>query len=111
MLLAYLLADRVATGEAATPALAAAVVDDALSRTAPAHEALWRELGLTDRAVLAAVADGVPPTSRALAAEHRLSRGALDAAARRLADQGHLARQPRATRVLDPLLAEWLRRR
>lgn len=111
MLLAYLLADRVAAGETATPSLASAVVDDALVRTAPAHEALWHELGQVDRAVLAAVADGVAPTSRALAAEHRVSRGALDAAARRLSDQGHLFRQPRATRVVDPLLAEWVRRR
>jgi hypothetical protein len=29
----------------------------------------------------------------------------------RLADQGHLIRRPRQTRLVDPLLAEWLRRR
>lgn len=111
MLLAYLLADRVVTGEAATPAAAAAVVDDALARTGAAHQALWQELGVFDRAVLAAVADGVAPTSRALAADHRVSRGTLDAAATRLADQGHLKRLPRETQLIDPLLAEWLRRR
>src|ERR1035438_3389646 len=52
----------------------------------------WQQLGPFDRAVLAAVADGVAPTSRALAAEHRVSRKALDTAAGRLADQGHLLR-------------------
>ena len=111
MLLAYLLADRVAAGDEPTPALADAVVTDALRRTEPAHRTLWQELGASERAVLAAVADGVAPTSRALAADHRISRGALDAAAGRLADQGHLLRQARGALVIDPLLAEWLRRR
>jgi hypothetical protein len=111
MLLAYLLADRLAAGQPATPALADAVIADALQRTAPAHQALWQQLGPFDRAVLAAVADGVAPTSRALAAEHRVSRKALDTAADRLADQGHLLRLSRGAQLIDPLLAEWLRRR
>jgi hypothetical protein len=111
MLLAYLLSERLAGGGAPTPATADAVIGDAIERTRLAHQALWQELGLLDRAVLAAVADGVAPTSRALAAEHRVSRGALDAAAGRLANQGHLQRLSRGARVVDPLLAEWVRRR
>ena len=112
MLLAYLLADRLATAHASgTPQTAAEVVDDALARTQPSHQALWQQLGRSERVVLAAVADGIPPTSRALAAEHQLARGTLDAAAARLADQGHLIRSPRDSRLVDPLLAEWLRRR
>jgi uncharacterized protein YmfQ (DUF2313 family) len=111
MLLAYLLADRLADGASGTPALAADAIEAALERTAPAHQALWGQLSRVERALLAAVADGTAPTSRALAAEHRLSRGALDAAATRLADQGHLLRRARDTRLVDPLLAEWLRRR
>jgi uncharacterized protein len=111
MLLAYLLADRLADGAAGTPALAGEAVEAALERTAPAHQALWGQLSRVERALLAAVADGTAPTSRSLAAEHRLSRGALDAAAARLADQGHVLRRPRDTRLVDPLLAEWLRRR
>jgi uncharacterized protein len=111
MLLAYLLADRLAGGAAATPALAERVLDDALDRTQPAYQALWGQLGRSDRVLLAAVADGIAPTSRALAAEHGLARRTLDAAASRLADQGHLLRRPRDTRLVDPLLAEWLRRR
>jgi uncharacterized protein len=111
MLLAYLLADRLATEGPGTPQTAADVVEDALARTQPAHQALWQQLGRSERVVLAAVADGTPPTSRALAAEHQLARGTLDAAAARLADQGHLIRSPRDSRLVDPLLAEWLRRR
>src|SRR5829696_2982890 len=111
MLLAYLLADRLADGAAGTPALAGEAIEAALERTAPAHQALWGQLSHVERALLAAVADGTAPTSRSLAAEHRLSRSALDAAAARLADQGHVVRRPRDTRLVDPLLAEWLRRR
>jgi uncharacterized protein len=111
MLLAYLLADRLATRAPGTPQTAAEVVEDALARTQPSHQALWQQLGRSERVVLAAVADGIPPTSRALAAEHQLARGTLDAAAARLADQGHLIRSPRDSRLVDPLLAEWLRRR
>jgi hypothetical protein len=111
MLLAYLLADALAAGEAPTPALTAQVIDAALQRAEPVHQSLWQTLGRTERAVLAATADGVAPTSRALAAEHGLGRGTLDAAAARLVDQGHLIRIPRASRLVDPLLAEWLRRR
>ncbi len=111
MLLAYLLADRLADGAEGTPALATEAIEAAIERTAPAHQALWGQLGRTERALLAAVADGAAPTSRALAADHRVSRGTLDAAAARLADQGHLLRRPRDTRLVDPLLAEWLRRR
>jgi hypothetical protein len=111
MMLAYLLSDRLADGVEATPALAAAVIDDALERTRPAHQALWGQLGRSERALLAAVADGMAPTSRTLAADHGLGRGTLNAAAGRLADQGHLIRRPRDTRLVDPLLGEWLRRR
>jgi uncharacterized protein len=111
MMLAYLLADRLATRAPGTPQTAAEVVEDALERTQPAHQALWQQLGRSERVVLAAVADGTQPTSRALAAEHQLARGTLDAAAARLADQGHLIRSPRDSRLVDPLLAEWLRRR
>jgi hypothetical protein len=111
MLLAYLLADQLAERADPTPALADAIITDALTRTAPAHRTLWQQLDTSERVVSAAVADGVAPTSRALAAEHRVSRGALDSAAGRLVDQGHLRRLRRGAVVVDPLLAEWLRRR
>jgi uncharacterized protein len=111
MLLAYLLADRLVSGAPGTPQTAAEVVDDALVRTQPAHQALWQQLSRSNRVVLAAVADGVAPGSRALASEHKLGRRTLVAAAERLADQGHVVLSPRDSRLVDPLLAEWLRRR
>jgi hypothetical protein len=111
MLLAYLLADRLADGATGTQELALTVIADALDRTAPAHQALWQQLGRTERVVLGAIADGTAPTSRALAGEHQLSRTALQAAADRLADQAHLRRDGRVSEVVDPLLGEWLRRR
>jgi len=111
MLLCYLLAEQLHDGRPGTLETAAAVVDAAIERTQAAHEALWRQLRRSERVVLAGVADGVPPASPALAEEHQLGRNTLHEAAERLADQGHLARDARATRVIDPLLAEWLRRR
>jgi uncharacterized protein len=111
MLLCYLLAERLEQGESGTAETAARTLDDALERTETAHHALWNQLGRSEKVVLAGVADGQAPTSRALAEEHRLSRQALHGAGDRLRDQGHLARDDGRTRLVDPLLAEWLRRR
>lgn len=111
MLLAYLLSDRIAAGAQPTPALAEEIIEQAIDRTASAHEELWGQLGRSERVLLAAVADGVAPSSRGLAAEHDLARNTLTAATRRLADHGHLVRRGRQTRLVDPLLGEWLRRR
>lgn len=111
MWLAYLLAEELVAGAPPTPALADAVITRAVELTAPSHVALWQASGATERAVLAAVADGVAPASAALAREHNVARTTLAAAAERLADHGHLFRRPRASTLVDPLLAEWLRRR
>ncbi len=111
MWLAYLLADRLLDGASPDAATATALLDDALQRVSAGLQMLWQQFGRAERAVLAGVADGQSPTSRALAADHQLARNTLAAAAKRLADQGHLILQPRATRFVDPLMAEWLRRR
>jgi uncharacterized protein len=111
MLLSYLLAERLERGHMGTAETAALVIDDALERTRAAHQALWNQLSRSEKVVLAGVADGVAPASRALAQEHRLSRQALHDAADRLVDQGHLTREGGAARLVDPLLGEWLRRR
>ncbi len=111
MLLAYLLAERLADGAAGTALVAGEVIDTALAQTAPAHQALWQQLGRTERVVMSAVADGIAPSNEALAAEHQLSRTTLNDAAERLANQGHLVKAPRGSTLVDPLLAEWLRRR
>ena len=111
MLLSYLLAEQLQAGRPGTRETAESVVEDAIARTQTAHEALWSQLRRSERIALAGVADGVAPASPALAREHQLSRNTLHEAAERLADQGHLARGPDGVRLVDPLLAEWLRRR
>jgi hypothetical protein len=111
MLLSYLLAEELQIGRPGTIETAESVVRDAIARTEAAHQALWSQLRRSERVVLAGVADGLPPASPALAAEHRLGRNTLHDAAERLVDQGHLVRERNTMRVIDPLLREWLRRR
>jgi uncharacterized protein len=111
MLLCYLLAEQLGAGRPGTLETAGIVVGDALERTQAAHQALWSQISRSEKVVLAGAADGVAPASRALAAEHRLARQTLHEAADRLVDQGHLVRERAGIRVVDPLLAEWLRRR
>lgn len=111
MLLCYLLAEELEAGRPGTVETAESVVQEAIARTEAAHQALWSQLRRSEKVVLAGVADGLPPASPALAAEHQLGRNTLHEAAERLVDQGHLARQRNALRVIDPLLGEWLRRR
>jgi len=111
MLFCYLLAEQLEAGRAGTPEVAEEVIEAAIARTQPAHQALWSQLSRSERVALAAAADGVPPASRELASEHRLGHTTLHRAADRLVDQGHLARERGRVRVIDPLLAEWLRRR
>ena len=112
MMLCYLLAEQLEAGRPGTVETAESVVEDAVDRTQAAHQALWSQLRRSERVVLAGVADGVPPASPALAAEHQLGRNTLHEAAERLVDQGHLGREgKKSMRVNDPLLREWLRRR
>jgi hypothetical protein len=112
MLLCYLLAERLEAGEPGTAETAEVVVEAAIARTDAAHQALWSQLRRSEKVALAGIADGVPPASPALATEHKLGRNTLHEAAERLVDQGHLARDASGRmRVIDPLLAEWLRRR
>jgi hypothetical protein len=66
-----------------------------------------------ERVVVLALADGQAPTGSKVAGEHRIPRSTLqDALMRLLADERHVQRDAhdRPT-LLDPLLAEWLRRR
>ena len=111
MLLCYLLAEELEAGRPGTVETAESVLDKAIARTEAAHQALWSQLRRSEKVVLAGIADGLPPASPALAAEHQLGRNTLHEAAERLVDQAHLAREGNALRVIDPLLGEWLRRR
>lgn len=92
---------------------AAAAVDLALTETADALQALWDGFDRNERVTLMALSDGQAPTGSIVAREHRIPRSTLrEALDRLLADQRHVQRNADGSPyLLDPLLAEWLRRR
>jgi uncharacterized protein len=92
---------------------AAAAIELALAETRDAQQALWDGLGRVERIVLMALADGQPVSGSAVASEHRIARSTLrEALERLLADERHVQRDEDGTPfLLDPLFAEWLRRR
>jgi hypothetical protein len=112
MLLAHHLYDIVdAQEQVADPALEA--IERALSETRDAHQALWDALARVERIVCMALADGQAPTGTRVADDHRVARSTLqDALDRLLADGRQVQRDAGGSPyLLDPLLAEWLRRR
>lgn len=92
---------------------APAALELALAETRDAHQALWDSLSRNERLVLLAVGDGQAPTGSAVASEHRVARSTLQETLKRLlADERHLKRDENGKPyLLDPLFAEWLRRR
>jgi hypothetical protein len=92
---------------------AAAAIELGLAETRDAHQAVWDSLGRVERIVLLALADGQAPTGSKVADEHRIARSTLqDALARLVADERNVQRDARGRPfLLDPLFAEWLRRR
>jgi len=92
---------------------AAAAIDLALTETADALQALWDGFDRNERVTLMALSDGQAPTGSIVASEHRIPRSTLrEALDRLLADQRHVQRDTDGSPyLLDPLLAEWLRRR
>jgi hypothetical protein len=92
---------------------AAAVVDLAIRETADALQALWDGFDRNEQVVLMALSDGQAPTGTIVAREHRIPRSTLrEALDRLLSDQRHVQRDGDGRPyLLDPLLAEWLRRR
>lgn len=79
-----------------------------------AFQTVWTSLNRTERAVLTIVADGLSPTANAASRRHEIPRSTLQAGLARLedAEQPLLDRRPSGElRLIDPLLAEWLRRR
>lgn len=83
-----------------------------LAELTDVFEAVWASLSRAERAVVTALADGRSPYSEQTATEHAIARSTLQHATGRLADRGQLVtRDEDGPRLLDPLLAEWLRRR
>lgn len=89
------------------------VIERALHETRDAHQALWDSLPRVERIVCLALADGRAPTGARVAEDHRVARSTLqDALDRLLSDGRQLQRvEGGAAYLLDPLFAEWLRRR
>jgi hypothetical protein len=88
-------------------------IELALDETRDAHQAVWDGLGRIERILVMALADGQAPTGSRVASEHRVARSTLQGALERLAeDERHVRRDDEAQPyLLDPLFAEWLRRR
>jgi hypothetical protein len=95
------------------PDPAPAALELALEETRDAHQALWDGLGRNERLVVLALGDGQAPTGSLVASEHRVARSTLQEALERLiADERHVRRDADGKAyLLDPLFAEWLRRR
>lgn len=92
---------------------AAAAIESALMDTADALQAQWDGFDRNEQVVLMALSDGQAPTGTIVSSEHRIPRSTLqEALDRLLADERHVKRDAGDTPyLLDPLLAEWLRRR
>jgi hypothetical protein len=88
-------------------------IERGLSETRDAHQALWDALHRVERIVCLALADGQAPTGSRVADEHRVARSTLQAALERLLTDGRQVQRTKdgAPYLLDPLFAEWLRRR
>jgi hypothetical protein len=111
ILLAHHLYDVLDRGTSDDPASAA--VDLALAETADAHQAAWDGLDRNERVVLLAFADGQAPAGSIVSEQHRIPRSSLrDALLRLVTDQQLVGEDENGhPNLLDPLLAEWLRRR
>lgn len=111
ILLAHHLYNLLEQDGAADPG--AMALELALDETRDAHQAVWDGLDRNERLVLLAIGDGEAPTGSIVAGEHRVARSTLQEALERLlADQRHVRRGPDGRPyLLDPLFAEWLRRR
>lgn len=92
---------------------ASAAVDLALAETADAHQAIWDGLDRNERVVLLAFADGQAPAGSIVSEQHRIPRSSLRDALLRLVTNQQLVGEGEDGHpyMLDPLLAEWLRRR
>jgi hypothetical protein len=112
MLLAHHLYNLLDAGEPVDDPTVEAI-ELGLRETRDAHQALWDALARVERIVCLALADGQAPTGSRVADEHRVARSTLQDALERLLTDGRQVRRAEggAPYLLDPLWAEWLRRR
>lgn len=111
MLLAHHLYDRL-EDPATDPALAQKILEASIAELADGYISIWTGLHRGERAVVVALADGLSPVSRRVADEHRTARSTMQRATERLESDGQLVlRRDKGLQLLDPLFAEWIRRR
>jgi uncharacterized protein len=111
ILLAHHLYDRLEDSSRGD-AIAADVLAAALRELADGFISIWTGLNRGERAAVVALADGLSPTSRRVADEHRTARSTMQRATERLEHDGQLVvRRDGELQLLDPLFAEWIRSR
>ncbi len=92
--------------------LAGAALERALAETADVHRTVWDSLSRAERAVLAALADGLAPTGTRAATVHATARGTMQKALERLAGaEQHVTLRDGRPVLVDPLFGIWLARR
>jgi hypothetical protein len=104
---AWRLADPGEHGDAALFGLA---LTDVRTQSEPANESMFSRSSASDQKVLRLVANGSPLFGSA-AAVIDLSAGAGQSSRDRLVDLGEIARVSDRWKVVDPLYADWIRRR
>ncbi len=110
MLLAHLLWVGIRPDSTATGEDLAAAVDAALRRVDPEARAVMDSLDQGARKTLRAVAEHATPLSARAGRTLDLPKGTAQHAATRLLAGAHIERHDGAYRLVDPLLAEWIRR-
>lgn len=111
MLLAHHLYDVLTSDDAAGDPGEVAL-ERALDEVADALQAAWDSLDRPERIVVVALAEGQAATGTRVAREHGAARSTLQKALERLVEaEQHVVRRGVRPTLLDPLLAEWLRRR
>jgi uncharacterized protein len=109
MLLAHLLWQRVAPGDAPADELADVVLADALAAVSSEIVAMLDVLPTTEKKTLRAIAEyGTPLASRALR-DLNLAKTSAQSAAGSLLDRALVERSADGWRIIDPLTARWLR--
>lgn len=110
MLLAHLLWTQLRQGGTATVQDLQAALDAALRRVEPEARAVLDSLDIGARKTLRAVAEHSTPLSAQAGRALDLAKGTAQHAARRLQDAAHIEKVGGRFRLVDPLLAEWIRR-
>jgi uncharacterized protein len=111
MLLANRLWEEVPKSRAATLESWEAAYEAALRELEPEFDARWRGFDLAERKTLRAVLDGEGSAYReAVLRRLDLSKATAQSAVRRLQATADLEQDDRRQRLVDPLLADWIRR-